>query len=188
MQSTKPLRVDAQRNRDALLTAATEAFAQDGPDVALETIAARAGVGIGTLYRHFPNREALAEAVYRDELTQLAESAPLLLAENRPEDALVAWVRGFSDYIATKRSIADALRATAPSGVSEKYHARSLLAASMQQILDAGAASGALRDGLLGGDVVASLVGIELATREGGADAAQQAARMTDLVLSGIRA
>lgn len=84
--------------------------------VPLEAIAREAGVGIGTLYRHFPTREALVEAVYRAELSRLCDSAGELLAARRPEDALRAWMDQFADYVATKRDMADALRAVIASG------------------------------------------------------------------------
>src|ERR687886_726120 len=95
--TARPLRADAQRNREKLLAAATEAFAEHGEDVALETVAARAGVGIGTLYRHFPNRDALVVAAYRHEVEQLCAAAQDLLAELPPDQALRAWAERFTD-------------------------------------------------------------------------------------------
>ena len=91
----RPLRADAQRNRDKLLAAATEAFAADGADVALETVAARAGVGIGTLYRHFPSRDALVVAAYQHEVDALCAAAADLLAARRADEALLAWADRF---------------------------------------------------------------------------------------------
>ena len=82
---TRPLRADARRNRDQLLAVAVRAFSQDGPDVPLDAIAREAGVGIGTLYRHFPTREALVEAAYRTELDRLCDAAPVLLGELPPD-------------------------------------------------------------------------------------------------------
>src|SRR5689334_24518261 len=89
--SSRPLRADARRNRDRLLDAAVRAFSQDGPDVTLDAIAKEAGVGIGTLYRHFPTREALVEAAYRNELARLCDAAADLLATMPPEAALRTW-------------------------------------------------------------------------------------------------
>ncbi len=106
-------RADAERNRERLTLAAKAAFAEIGPDVSLEEIARRAGLGIGTLYRRFPTREAVAEAVYRREVLQLTEAAEQLLAERPPLEALRAWLRLSVDYLATKRMIAPALNATA---------------------------------------------------------------------------
>ena len=85
---TRPLRADARRNRDRLLVVAVRALSQNGPDVPLDAIAREAGVGIGTLYRHFPTREALVEAAYRTELDRLCDAAPALLVELPPEQAL----------------------------------------------------------------------------------------------------
>src|SRR5436309_2444949 len=111
----RPLRADAQRNREKLLSAATVAFAEEGESVALETIATRAGVGIGTLYRHFPSREALVCAAYRSEVDALCAAAAELLEALPADQALRAWTERFADYIATKRSMGEALRSAAGS-------------------------------------------------------------------------
>src|SRR5579859_4350911 len=104
------LRADAQRNRDNLLSAATRAFAEEGEDVPLESIAARAGVGIGTLYRHFSSREALVCAAYCNEVDALCGAAADLLRTLPADQALRAWAERFADYIAAKRAMGDALR------------------------------------------------------------------------------
>src|SRR5438067_6252849 len=106
----RPLRADAQRNREKLLSAATEAFAADGEDVALESVAARAGVGIGTLYRHFPNRDALVVGAYQQEVDALCAAAADVLATQPADGALRAWTERFAHYIATKRRMGNALR------------------------------------------------------------------------------
>jgi len=111
--NARPLRADAQRNRDKLLAVATEAFAEEGEDVALETIAARAGVGIGTFYRHFPSRDALVAAAYRHEVNELCATAAGLLRTQPADEAMRAWAARFADYIATKRGMGNALRAAA---------------------------------------------------------------------------
>src|SRR5438477_6222363 len=111
--SDRPLRADAQRNRDKLLAVATLAFAAEGEDVALETIAARAGVGIGTLYRHFPNRDALVVAAYQREVDELCAAASELSTQMPADAALRAWAERFADYIATKRAMGAALRSAA---------------------------------------------------------------------------
>src|SRR5882724_11784512 len=99
--TARPLRADAQRNREKLLTDATEAFADEGDGVALETVAARAGVGIGTLYRHFPSRDALIVAAYQHEVDSLCAAAEDLLRSQPADAALRAWAARFADYIAT---------------------------------------------------------------------------------------
>src|SRR3954453_1822159 len=124
--SERPLRADAQRNRDQILSAAARAFSRCGLEATLEAIAKDAGVGIGTLYRHFPSREALVEAVYRDGLGRLCEggeaplggelerlragAAPLLGDGLEPTDALRAWMGRYADFVATKRDMGEALR------------------------------------------------------------------------------
>ena len=107
----KPLRKDAQRNREALLVAAAEAYGERGIDASLEDIARRAGVGIGTLYRHFPTRDALTEAVYRREVQTLCDGVDELIASREPVDALRAWMISFAGYVAKKRGMAMALKA-----------------------------------------------------------------------------
>jgi AcrR family transcriptional regulator len=104
----RPKRADAVRNYEKLLAAAREAFAQDGTAASLEEIARRAGVGIGTLYRHFPNRQTLLEAVYLDEVAALCRSAEEL-STLAPWDALVAWLHRFVAYMATKQALAQEL-------------------------------------------------------------------------------
>src|SRR6059058_3020812 len=101
----RPLRADAQRNRKKLLTIAMEAFAEEGEAVALESVAARAGVGIGTLYRHFPSRDALIVAAYQHEVDSLCAAAADLLGALPADAALRAWAERFADYIATKRAM-----------------------------------------------------------------------------------
>jgi AcrR family transcriptional regulator len=179
-------RADAQRNRERLLEVARRALAADGDKVPLETIAREAGVGIGTLYRHFPTREALVEAVYRAELGRLCDSSYELLATRPPDDALRAWMDRFAGYVAAKREMADALRAVINSGAITSSQARAQLSAAVQALLDAGTRAGTLRPGVPAGDVVASLVGIFLAC--GQPEQRAQAGRMMDLLMAGLRA
>ena len=107
---TRPLRADAQRKRDAVLVAAVEVFAERGVDIALDEVARRAGVGIATLYRHFPTREALITGAYLREIEQLCDGVDDLLAELPPDRALVAWMRRFVGYVAGKPGMALALK------------------------------------------------------------------------------
>jgi AcrR family transcriptional regulator len=106
--SPRPMRADARRNCDKVLAAARDAFAEGGASTSLEEIARRAQVGIGTLYRHFPNRQALLEAVYLDEVEQLCQSA-CDFADLEPWDAFVGWLHRFVDYIGTKQALAHEL-------------------------------------------------------------------------------
>ena len=144
--TARPLRADARRNREKLLAAAMAAFAEGGEDVALETVAARAGVGIGTLYRHFPSRDALIVAAYRHEVDSLCAAAGDLLRSRPADEALRAWAERFADYIATKRSMGDALRTAVCSSDSSVFaDTRERVLGALRQLLDAGAADGTLR-------------------------------------------
>ena len=138
-------RADARRNRDKLLAAATQAFAEEGDAVALETIAARAGVGVGTLYRHFPSRDALVAAAYLNEVDALCAAAADLLASLPADQALRAWAERFAGYIATKRSMGDALRSAVGSDAPMFAETRERILGALGVLLDAGAASGTLR-------------------------------------------
>jgi AcrR family transcriptional regulator len=179
-------RADAQRNRQALLEVAQRMFSNAGEQVTLEEIAKQAGVGIGTLYRHFPTRAALIEAVYRRELTRLQSSAQQLLADGPPDAALRTWMDRFSDYVATKRGMADTLRALTASGTIPISETRAGLAAAIQRLIEAGATAGSIRSDVAAEDVLASLVGIFLAA--GTPDQRPQAGRMLDLLMDGLRA
>src|SRR5215472_404893 len=108
-KSSRKPRADALRNRDRVLEAAKVVFSAGGPDASLEAVAKRAGVGIGTLYRHFPTREALFEAVYRREVEQLSELAEQLKHEPEPVEALRRWLRSNVEFVATKKGMATAL-------------------------------------------------------------------------------
>src|SRR5580698_8294016 len=133
-QARRP-RADAERNRARLLDAARAAFASGQASVTLEQIARDAEVGIGTLYRHFPTREALVEALYRQELAELCASAGDLLAAHSPERALRTWMDRFAGYVRAKREMADALRAVFAAGAVTVSEAREQLAAAVQTIL-----------------------------------------------------
>jgi AcrR family transcriptional regulator len=181
----RPLRADAQRNRDRLLAVAVRAFSQDGPEVTLDAIAKEAGVGIGTLYRHFPTRETLVEAAYRNELTKLCDAAPDLLQSLPPDEATRTWMDHFVDYMTTKRGMADALRAVIASGGNPFAHSRDQLVATIRTLLQAGAATGLLRSDIEPDDVLMSLSGVSLAA--GLPAQRDQARRLLDLLMDGLR-
>jgi AcrR family transcriptional regulator len=179
------LRVDAQRNRDRLLEAAVRAFSREGPDVTLDAIAKDAGVGIGTLYRHFPTREALVEAAYRNELARLCDAVPDLLQTMPPDQAMRTWMDRFVDYMTTKRGMADALRALIASGGNPYAQSRDRLTAAITTLLQAGAAAGTVRSDIEPGDVLVSLSGVSLAAGEPAQR--EQARRLLDLLMDGLR-
>jgi AcrR family transcriptional regulator len=179
------LRADAQRNREQLLAAAVAAFSADGPEITLEAIARRAGVGIGTLYRHFPGREALVDAAYRSELARLCDSVPGLLHSRPADEALRAWLELFGEYMTTKRGMTDALRMVVASGKDPFAESRGRLLAAFAALQAAGAADGTLRADVDTADVLALASGIWLAAGEPAQRA--QARRLIDLVLDGLR-
>ncbi|MGW4081401.1 TetR/AcrR family transcriptional regulator [Streptomyces sp. NPDC004822] len=180
----RPLRADAQRNRDKILAAAVRAFTTEGLDAHLERIAKEAGVGSATLYRHFPTREALIEAVYRNEVAQLCDAAPALLAEKAPMDALRAWTRLFLDYVTAKYGMIDALRSIAATGANPYGHSRELIRTAIALLMDACADAGAIRRDIPPSDIAAALEGI--ASTSAGADHREQAERLLDLTLDGL--
>jgi AcrR family transcriptional regulator len=180
-----PGRADAQRNRQRLIEVAHRALTTGQDKVSLEAVAREAGVGIGTLYRHFPTREALVEAVYLAERARLGAAADELLAEQPPERALRAWMDRFADYIATKREMADSLRALIASGTVTRSQAREELSEAVRRILDAGAVAGTLRADAQAEDVVVALVGVFSVCPL--PDQRDQAGRLLDLLMDGLR-
>jgi AcrR family transcriptional regulator len=181
----RPLRADARRNRDRLLAAATAAFAEAGEDVALEAVAARAGVGIGTLYRHFPSRDVLVAAAYRHEVDDLCAAAADLLTALPADAALRAWAERFADYIATKRAMGNALRSAAGSDSPLFAETRALILAALRLLLEAGAADGTLRVGVDPTDVMRVVSGIWYLPA--GPEWRADVGRMLDLVIDGLR-
>jgi AcrR family transcriptional regulator len=184
-KARKP-RADALRNRDRLVVAAKAAFAQSGPDASLDDIARRAEVGIGTLYRHFPTRDAIVEAVYRREVEQLAEAAPRLLQSHPPDVALREWMLVFIDYIATKKLIAPALSAIV-SGSPDLYTSSSArITEAIGLLVDSGKMSGAIRADADPGDLLRALVGFAYVNI--GSDWQASARRLIDILIDGLRA
>jgi AcrR family transcriptional regulator len=178
----RPKRADAQRNRERLLEVAVRAFSHDGADAPLDAIAKEAGVGIGTLYRHFPTRNALVEAAYRNELARLCDSTGELLELSRPDVALREWMGRFIDYMATKRGMADALRAVIASGGNPYEQTRARLLDAVSRLATACVAAGAIRDDVEPIDILTSLSGLSLAAVEPG-----QGDRLLDLLMDGLR-
>ncbi len=181
----RAVRSDALRNRARLLDAAVRAFASDGAEVTLDAVARTAGVGIGTLYRHFPTREALVEAAHRQELARLCDATPDLLRSLPPDRALRAWMDRFIDYMTTKRDMAGALRAVIASGGNPYAESRDRLIAAITPLLDAGVAAGTLRSDVEPFDVLLGLSGLSLAASEPAQRA--QAGRLLDLLVDGLR-
>jgi AcrR family transcriptional regulator len=181
----RPVRADARRNRERLLEAAVRAFASDGADATLEAIAKTAGVGIGTLYRHFPTRDALVEAAYRQELAHLCDAVPGLLRSLPPDEATRAWMDRFIDYMTTKRYMAGALQAVIASGGDPYAESRARLIAAITTLLTAGISAGTIRADVEPNDVLLALSGVSLAA--GAPDQREQAGRLLDLLVDGLR-
>ncbi|TVT19073.1 TetR/AcrR family transcriptional regulator [Amycolatopsis acidiphila] len=167
-----------------MLTAAAETFGREGTQASLKAIAREAGVGIGTLYRRFPTREALVEAVYRNEVGRLCAAAPELLEQLPPADALRAWMERFVDFMAAKQGMADVLRAVLLSE-EDRLHTRDLLRSAIATLLDAGTAAGVVRRGLAPNDVLMGLGGITMIAGE--EDQRAPATQLIDLLLHGVR-
>lgn len=178
-------RADAARNRDRLVQAARAALTAAGGPVPLEGIAREAGVGIGTLYRHFPTREALVEAVYAAELDDVTGSAPALLQELPPDAALRAWMERYASFISTKRGMADTLRAGWASGRIATPATRERITRAIATLLASGGETGSLRADVEPQDVTVMLLGIFLVSEAD--DSPQQTGRLIDLVMDALR-
>jgi AcrR family transcriptional regulator len=178
-------RVDAVRNRERVLEAAKAVFSAGGPDASLEAVARRAGVGIGTLYRHFPTRESLFEAVYRREVQQLGELAEQLKGEAAPVDALRRWLRSNVEFVATKKGMSAAL-ALAVQGSSElSAYSFDRLTKAVGALLDRAVAAGEIRSDIGPEDVLRTLVGMCYMHDQPGWQ--KSVLRMVDVFVDGLR-
>ena len=180
----RPLRADAVRNRELLITAAGAAFSAQGPDVPLEDIARKAGVGIGTLYRHFPTRDSLVEAVYRHEVDVLCESADDLLDTLPPSQALEEWMQLFVRHVATKRGMLSVLKPMLSSNPSFFAETKGRATAAATKLLEAGVAAGTVRADVDGSDLLRAVGGICMSTDQDRSDAAD---RLVGLLFDGLR-
>lgn len=177
----RPVRADARRNLDALLRAALAVFATSGVDAPVREIAEKAGVGVGTLYRHFPRRSDLVMAIVRNEVDACAEAASVLAAEHTPSEALALWMPRFVDLIMAKRGLAAALHSGDPAYLSLPDYFLGRLAPALQRLLDAAAAAGAVRTDIEAGDLLLA------AARLANDGDAAQARRMIALLVDGLR-
>jgi AcrR family transcriptional regulator len=168
-----------------LVDAAKAGFSDVGLNVSLEEIARRAGVGIGTLYRHFPSREAIVEAVYRREVEQLAEAVPRLLETSPAGEALHQWMHLFVDYVATKRVIAPSLAAVA--GRTSALYATSaeLITRAISTLVKRAVGSGDVRKDVNPSDLLRALVGVSYGNPD--VDWEASARRLIDILMDGLR-
>lgn len=188
-KSSQPLarkpRTDALRNRERILEVAKAAFTRHGADASLDDIAKQASVGAGTLYRHFPTRDALIEAVYRSEVEKLAAAAHDFAVAKAPIEALRAWLLLFVDYIAAKHIIAPALNSVA-GGPSRLYEgSRSLVQGAIDELVKGAKKSGEVRRDVDASDLLRAVIGVSYVGS--GGDWQQSARRLVDILIAGSR-
>jgi AcrR family transcriptional regulator len=184
-ESDEVRRSDARRNREAILAAALEALTES-PDASLNAIARRAGVANATLYRHFPTREELVLATYREEVRKVVDAAGRLLEKQAPIDALRSWVERLAGYAVTKHGLADALRkATSPGRDLSSTDTYTAIVAALDRLLRANISAGRLRPDLDAEDVILALAGLWQLDPAG--DWRAQARRIYDIVLGGLQ-
>ena len=177
-------RADAVRNRERVLEAAKAVFSAGGADASLEAVARRAGVGIGTLYRHFPTREALYEAVYRREVEQLGDFAEQLRNDPKPVEALRRWLRSTVEFVATKKGMMAALALAAHASPELNNYSRERLSKAVGALLDRAVAAGEIRSDLSPEDLIRALVGMCLVHDQPGWQST--VSRLLDVFVDGL--
>jgi AcrR family transcriptional regulator len=178
-------RADAVRNRERVLEAAKAVFSAGGPDASLEAVADMAGVGIGTLYRHFPTREALFEAVYRREVQQLADLAEELKQKAKPVEALRQWMRSNVKFVATKKGMSAALALAAYKNSELYSYSFDQLTRAVRVLLDRAIASGEIRNDIGPEDLLRALIGMCYMHDKPGWQAS--VLRLVDVFIDGLR-
>src|SRR5579871_497804 len=168
------VRADAQRNIDALLEAALAVFATSGVDAPVREIAEKAGVGIGTVYRHFPQRADLVAAVFRREIDACADAAPLLAAQNSPGDALAKWIHRYTAFIATKRGLAAALHSGNPAFEPLPAYFQTRLLPAFQTLLNGAVAAGEVRADVDADDLLNAVASLCMHAHDGEPDYARR--------------
>ena len=178
------LRADAQRNIGSLLEAAKAVFATSGVDAPAQQIAGRAGVGVGTLYRHFPQRSDLVKAVFQREVDACADAAPALAGAHEPAAALAMWLHCYTEFLATKRGLATALHSGDPAYGALPGYFRQRLEPALGSLLEAATASGEIRAGISAKDLLHAVASLSLPVAGEGAAYSQ---RMVALLIDGLR-
>jgi AcrR family transcriptional regulator len=184
-QPARRPRADAKRNRERILEVAKEVFTRVGAAASLDDIARRSGIGSGTLYRHFPTRDALIEAVYRSEVEKLADAGPRFAATLPPLEALRAWMLLFIDHVAGKMLIVPAMETVAGGSSRLIMGSRDLIRGAFAALARSAIASGDLRPDTDPNDLIRALVGIFYTTYEPGWE--QAARRLVDILIAGSR-
>lgn len=183
-RNSRPLRADAQRNTDALLEAALAVFATSGVDAPVREIAIKAGVGIGTVYRHFPQRSDLIVAVFRHQVDACADAASVLAAEYAPGEALALWMQRYADFIATKRGLATALHSGNPAFNTLPTYFDRRLRPALQALLDAAASAGEVRTDIEPDDLLRAVASLCMSAD---GDRTDYVRRMVALLVDGLR-
>ncbi|WP_188796483.1 TetR/AcrR family transcriptional regulator [Dyella nitratireducens] len=183
-KTTRKPRADAERNRRRLAEVAKAAFAEQGADVSLEEIARRADVGIGTLYRHFPTRNAILEAIYRQEAEQLGAAATELLEKKTPVEALRAWMRLFVEYIATKKLILPALKASTGDTSELTAYSSAHIRGAADVLVRRAIENGDIRKDVQMEDLLYALFGF--ANIDNQPDLVPRAHRLIDILVAGL--
>ena len=183
-KQSRPVRADVLRSTDALLEAALKVFATSGVDAPVREIADRAGVGIATLYRRFPQRSDLIVAVFRHEVDACADAAPVLAAEYAPGEALARWMQRYADFIATKRGLATALHSGDPAFNSLPTYFDAQLQPAIRSLLNTAAAAGEVRTDIEPNDLLKAVGSLCMAVRD---DRGDYARRMVTLLVDGLR-
>jgi AcrR family transcriptional regulator len=184
-KTTRKPRADAVRNRERVLEAAKVVFSAGGPDASLEAVARTAGVGIGTLYRHFPTREALFEAVYRREVQHLADLAEDLKRKEQPVEALRHWMRSNVKFVATKKGMSAALALAAYKNSTLMSYSFDRLTRAVGGLLDRAIAAGEIRDDISPEDLIRALVGMCYTHDQPGWQTS--VLRLVDVFIDGLR-
>ncbi len=178
------VRADAQRSLDALLLAAKEVFATSGVDAPVREIADKAGVGLGTLYRHFPQRSDLIAAVFRREIDACADIAPILADEHEPFEALANWMQRYAAFVATKRGLAKALHSGDPAFDSLPGYFDQRLRPVLRRLLEAAITAGEARADVDADDLLRALTSLCHSAQSNGSGRAD---RMVALLIDGLR-
>ena len=178
------VRIDAQRNIEALLQAAIEVFATSGVDAPVREIVEKAGVGIGTFYRHFPQRADLVAAVFRHEIDACANAAPTLAAQYGPGEALARWMQRYAAFLGTKRGLAAALHSGNPAFEPLPAYFYERLEPALRTLLESAAAAGDVRADFTAGDLLDAVASLCRSAYDHGPDHAR---RMVDLLVDGLR-
>jgi AcrR family transcriptional regulator len=178
------VRADAQRNIDALLEAAKAVFAMSGVDAPVREVAERAGVGVGTVYRHFPQRSDLVAAVFRREIDACADAAPILAAEHDPGEALAGWMQRYAAFVAAKRGLAKALHSGDPAFDALPAYFDQRLRPALRTLLAAASAAGAVRADVDADELLSAVASLCMSARD---DRPAHAERMVALLVDGLR-